>query len=107
MTDSKSRPVTVADFNDFVESLVTHLNKVNNHNCRRLDDIERRLDSIERRLDSIERRMGDFTKSIDTIEGNMTHVKRNTELLPDIFSILHEDGDAIAKLTSRLEKLEN
>ena len=100
MTDSKSRPVTVADFNDFVESLVTHLNKVNNHNCRRLDDIERRLDSIERR-------MGDFTKSIDTIEGNMTHVKRNTELLPDIFAILHEDGDAIAKLTSRLEKLEN
>ncbi len=90
---NEDKPVTIKQFNEFMESLTSSLNKVqgaqriyHSHTCKRLDDIEQRLERIE---------------------NNIQSVKKDTEIIPNIFEILHTDGDDIAKLTTRVTKLEN
>ncbi len=83
---SEDKPVTIKQFNKFMESLTESLNKVHSHTCKRLDDIEHGLEKIE---------------------NNIQSVKRDTQIIPNIFDILHTDGEDIATLTTRVTKLEN
>ena len=94
------KPVTVKQFNNFIVTLVEHLNKVHSQTCSRLDKIDDRLGRMDDRLINLENGLG-------KIESNITSVKRDTAILPDIFEILHTDGEYISQLTTRINKLEN
>ena len=83
---NEDNPVTIKLFNEFMDSLVENLNKVHSHTCKRLVDIDRRLEKIE---------------------NNISSVKRDTEIILNIFEILHTDGKDTATLTTRVSKLEN
>ena len=94
-----NKPVTVNQFNQFAEDLVGNLNKVHTHTCNRLDDIEQRLEKMEQKLGSVDQKLG-------SVEANLKYVKRDTTIIPDIFELLHTDGEDIAKLNTRVSYLE-
>ncbi len=100
MAQDENKPLTTKQFNGFINDLVEHLNKVHSQTCRRLDDIDQSLQKIEIRITNVEQKIG-------VVESNISSVKRDTKSIPDIFDIPHIDGDDIAKLTTRVNKLEN
>ena len=67
-------------------NLITQLNKNSEHVGKRFDDMEKRLETIESRL-------------------KIMH--GHTEIIPEIFTLLENDGNDIAKLTARIDKLDS
>ncbi len=68
------------------DNLIKLLNKNSEHTGKRFDDIEKRLETIESRL--------------KIIHGH-------TEIIPQIFTLLEDDGNDIAKHTARINKLDS
>ncbi len=66
--------------------LVTPLNEKFNFVYQRFDDMEKRLDKIESKLNIVE---------------------KDTKIIPDVFEMLETDGDNIANLTARVDKLDS
>ena len=86
------RAVTHAEFNKFAEDLIGHLNEVFEYTFKRFDDLEKRLIRVEDRM--------------NTMDSNITSVKKDTTIIPDIFELLETDGEDIAKINSRVSELE-
>ena len=97
-TDEK--PVTVKQFNDFVENLQEVLTS-------NADYVFQRFDALDNKLDSLDSKISEVEKTLSYVQGKITLVKKDTELIPPIFEILHTDGQDIAKLNIRVKKLEN
>ena len=72
-------------------------NKYTDYIVKRFDDVDKRLCVLELKMDQ---------SSKDTQE-NFRAMRKDTEILPDIFNLLTDDGKDIAHLRERIIKLEN
>ena len=84
--DEETKQFIVKAVDTLNESLIEQLNKNFNHVSNRFDDVDKRL---------------------STIESKLHIVQKDTNIIPDIFGLLEKDGDDIAKLTKRIDGLEN
>lgn len=95
---SNGTPVTVEQFNAFVETLVENLNGAHTYIYQRLDVIETKMSGLDERAKRLEHTMSD-------VQTNVTSVKRDTTLLPPMFEMLEQDGVEIATLRTKVEKM--
>ena len=84
--NESDKEFVVGAFRVLSNDLTAKINNNFSHVARRFDDMDKRLCAIESRL-------------------NM--VAKDTAILPDIFSILEDDGLDIVKLDKRIAKLES
>ena len=84
--DNETKEYIVKAFKVLNHDVIININKNFNMVARRLDDLDKRLETIESRLNGI---------------------SKDTNIIPDIFNMLEDDGKDIAHLTKRIDKLEN
>ena len=65
--------------------------------AKRFDDIDKRLCVLELKMDASDKKTQESFRTIH----------RDTQLLPDIFNMLHDDGNNIAHLQEMLAKMKN
>ena len=114
MTDQDSKFVTVTAFNEFLKDLTKMLNNSNESiydlfatTNTRFDSIAKRLDDLEKRINDLEKKIDGNTKTLSDIQNKVVDVKKDTALIPPIFELLELDGEDIAKLNTRIDKLAN
>ena len=64
------------------------------------------VDQLNKSFTNVSRRFDDIDKRLCAIEGRLNMVVKDTDIIPDIFNMLTEDGSDIAKLEQRISKLE-
>ena len=106
--------VTTKAFNEFLKDLTQLLNGNNESIYTLLITTDKKFDHMAKRLDDIEKRMKELkdkiegnTETLSQIQGNVTDVKKDTALIKPIFELLEQDGEDIAKLNTRINKLDN
>ena len=89
---------------EIVESHHNNLRKFIEAHNKHADYMAKRLDDVDKRLCVMELKMD---QSSEDTQENFRTMRKNTEMLPDIFNLLINDGSDIAHLRERIIKLEN
>lgn len=83
------------------------VNAIRVSNASLIDQLNNKLiKQLNGRFDHVSKRIEDVENRLAKIEGKLHIVSKDTSIIPDIFSMLEEDGMDIAKLEKRITKLE-
>ena len=64
------------------------------------------VNKINTNFDHMSKRFDDVNNRLECIESKLKIVHKDTQILPDIFEILENDGRDIARIVTRVDNLE-
>ena len=65
------------------------------------------IKQINTNFEHISKRFDDVEKRLESIEGRLNLMSKDTQIIPKIFDVLEEDGNDIANLAARVDKLDS
>jgi len=72
-----------------------------------IDILQKFIPTVTEDFKTMDNNFSIVIQRLERLESQITITQRNTELIPKILSILHDDGQEFAKIVKRVRKLEN